>query len=126
MGAAPAYSADEVSRAERSAHAIRRCEPERLDELTAVHAGARERHEIEIKTARAEQPDERAMTRILLPSLDDRDHRLRNVRATRELALGQSTPQSRRVHQPTGIHIWKSISALYLLRYFRSFAGTPA
>src|SRR5206468_1452626 len=69
------------------------------------------RDEVDFVVDRRQDPLERAVTRILKPSLDQGDHRLRNTATPCKLALGNALPKTRRADEGSGLHIWKSISS---------------
>src|SRR5437870_8832448 len=105
----PDETMDRVRRRNGAAQAVARRETERLDELRAVDPGICASDDVELLVRGREDPLERAVPRILMTALDGRDHRLRDARALRKLALRQAHPPSRRQHEPPGLHIWKSI-----------------
>src|SRR5438309_1942363 len=84
---------------------------QRRHELRPIDSPAGDVHYVHLEVARAKNPLQRAVTRVLKTPLDGRDHRLRNPGLRGELALGQPLALSRGSHQSTCLHIWKSISA---------------
>src|SRR5437870_4210959 len=107
----PDETMDRVGRRNGAAQAVARRETERLDELRAVDPGICASDDVELLVRGREDPVEGAVAGILTTALDGRDHRLRDARALRKLALGQTHSPSCGKDQRARLHIWKSISA---------------
>src|SRR5213593_789088 len=70
--------------------AFLRCERERQRELGSVDATATKVHDVDLKIAGPENPLQCAVAGVLKPTLDRRNHRLRDTGFCRKLPLTQS------------------------------------
>src|SRR6266513_2370511 len=83
---------------------------QRRHELRAIDPATRDVDYVDVEIAGAKDPLQSAVTRVLKTALDGRNHRLGYLRFRCELGLSEPLSLSRSSHEPTGLHIWKSIS----------------
>src|SRR6266571_1727666 len=90
--------------------ALFRGQGQRRHELCAIDSATGDIDDVHLEVARAKDPLQCAVARILESPLDQRDHRLRDPGLRSELTLTQPFALTGSPDQPTCLHRWKSIS----------------